>query len=946
MKKVFFTILFLLSINLSAQVISSEPQFPTIQDSIVVYFNANEITGRGKELATYSGTVDVHTGVLTNKSINDGDWKYVIAEWSQNPAKAQTVRTSPGYYKLTIGNPFQYYPITNLPSDEKIISLAFVLRAANRSIQTDNLYLEIFEEGIKLKILEPVNLPIYPEAGEKINFSAASENADSIAMFFNNQYLTSTTNDTINYEITASGTGRQWIKFTVYSGGETLSDSTHFYVREPVVIEELPQGVQAGINYINDNTVTLVFFAPYKNFVYLIGDFNDWKFDPDINPDTDEEWLFDPQYYLKLTPDSTTYWTTITGLTPGQEYRFQYSVNGTLKIADPYSDKILEEEDSEIEETTYPDLIPYPEDKTNFSVSVFQTAQEEYQWEVTDFERPEKTELIIYELLVRDFTEAHDYKTLIDTLDYLENLGVNAIELMPVNEFEGNESWGYNTSFYFAPDKYYGSKNDLKKFIDECHKRGIAVIMDIVLNHMYGRSSFVRLYSSGDYGPPTSENPWFNVTSPNQTFSFGYDLNHTKSATQQLVDRVNRYWLEEYKFDGYRFDFTKGFTQTPGDGGGFDQSRINILKRMADKIWEFDSTAYVILEHFAPDSEEKILTDYGMMTWGNNNYNYNEATMGNVSTSNFSRISYKAHSFANPYSVGYMESHDEERLMYRNLQHGNSSGSYNIKNKLEALQRIKLAAAFFFTVPGPKMIWQFGELGYDFSIDYNGRTGNKPVRWDYYNDPPRYKLYKVFSELIKLRKNNEVFNTENFSLSSAGSVKRLQLKHETMDVIVLGNFDVVNKTSSPNFTKKGNWYNYFSGDSIYVADTLMSVDLLPGEFHIYTSLKLETPEEDILTDIEIINDNIPNEFELYQNYPNPFNPTTTISFAIPVGTQYAAYLQVFDILGREVITLVNENLQPGNYTINFDAGNLSSGVYFYKLTSGSFTQTKKMMLIK
>ncbi|KAB2839942.1 MAG: T9SS type A sorting domain-containing protein, partial [Melioribacteraceae bacterium] len=125
-----------------------------------------------------------------------------------------------------------------------------------------------------------------------------------------------------------------------------------------------------------------------------------------------------------------------------------------------------------------------------------------------------------------------------------------------------------------------------------------------------------------------------------------------------------------------------------------------------------------------------------------------------------------------------------------------------------------------------------------------------------------------------------------------------------------------------------------------------SVDLLPGEFHIYTSLKLETPEEDILTDIEIINDNIPNEFELYQNYPNPFNPTTTISFAIPVGTQYAAYLQVFDILGREVITLVNENLQPGNYTINFDAGNLSSGVYFYKLTSGSFTQTKKMMLIK
>lgn len=167
-----------------------------------------------------------------------------------------------------------------------------------------------------------------------------------------------------------------------------------------------------------------------------------------------------------------------------------------------------------------------------------------------------------------------------------------------------------------------------------------------------------------------------------------------------------------------------------------------------------------------------------------------------------------------------------------------------------------------------------------------------------------------------------------------------------MDVIVLGNFDVVSKTSSPNFTKKGNWYDYFSGDSIDVADTLMSVDLLPGEFHIYTSVKLETPEEDILTDVKEISNNIPDEYELYQNYPNPFNPTTTISFTIPVGAQHAAHLQVFDILGREITTLVNENLQPGNYTVSFDAGNLSSGVYFYKLNSGSFTQTKKMLLIK
>lgn len=948
MKKILLIIALIFFNEISAQVISSEPEFPTVNDSLVIFFNANEITGRGKELATYSGTVDVHTGVLTNKSSDSDDWKYVIAGWDQNIAKAQCIKVSAGVYKLIIGFPLEYYSITNLSSDEKVEKLAFVLRASNRSIQTDNLYLDIYEEGLKLKILEPVNLPIYPETGEKINFKATSESADSIAMFLNDSYLTSTSNDTIDYEITAAGTGRKWVKFTVYKNGEELSDSTHFYVRDAVTVEDMPAGIETGINYIDNSTVTLAIFAPHKDFVYLIGDFNDWKFDPEINPDTDEAWLFDPQYYLRITPDSTTYWTTITGLSPNQEYRFQYLIDGTLKIADPYAEKILEVEDSLISETTYPNLIPYPKDKTSFSVSVLQTAQTPYEWEAAEYQKPAQTDLIIYELLIRDFVDTHDYKTLIDTLSYLEKLGVNAIELMPVNEFEGNESWGYNPSFFFAPDKYYGPKNDLKKFIDECHKRGIAVIMDIVLNHMYGRSSFVRLYSSGDFGPPTSENPWFNVSSPNQTFSFGYDLNHESVYTQELVDRVNRYWLEEYNFDGFRFDFTKGFTQTPGDGGGFDQSRIQILERMADKIWEYDSTAYVILEHFAPDSEEKVLTDYGMMTWGNNNYNYNEATMGYVSTSNFSRISYKSHSFTKPYSVGYMESHDEERLMYKNLQYGNSSGSYNIKNHLEALQRMKLAAAFFFTVPGPKMIWQFGELGYDYSIDYNGRVGNKPIRWDYYEDPARLKLYKVFSAIINLRTDNDVFKTTDFTLSLAGSIKRIQLKHESMDLIVLGNFDVTTRTSSPNFTKSGTWYDFFSGESIDAADTLLTVELKPGEFHIYTSEKVATPEQDILTDVYDVESGLRTEFNLEQNYPNPFNPSTKITFTIPAGTANftGARLQVFDILGREVATLVNKNLTPGIYNVDFNAAGLSSGIYFYRLTFGKYSQTKKMLLLR
>ena len=111
-----------------------------------------------------------------------------------------------------------------------------------------------------------------------------------------------------------------------------------------------------------------------------------------------------------------------------------------------------------------------------------------------------------------------------------------------------------------------------------------------------------------------------------------------------------------------------------------------------------------------------------------------------------------------------MESHDEERLMFKNLTYGNSSGSYSIKNFNVALNRMKLAGAFFFTVPGPKMIWQFGELGYDVSIDFNGRVGEKPVRWNYLGDDRRTNLYKVYAALTKLKTDYEAFSTTNFTL--------------------------------------------------------------------------------------------------------------------------------------------------------------------------------------
>ena len=96
--------------------------------------------------------------------------------------------------------------------------------------------------------------------------------------------------------------------------------------------------------------------------------------------------------------------------------------------------------------------------------------------------------------------------------------------------------------------------------------------------------------------------------------------------------------------------------------------------------------------------------------------------------------------------------------------------------------------------------------------------------------------------------------------------------------------------------------------------------------------------------IHNITTEIPSKYDLAQNYPNPFNPVTNLEFGIPdLGF---VSLKIYDLLGKEVVTLVNEKLNPGTYRVEFDAGSLTSGVYFYRLTSGDFTDTKRMVLVK
>lgn len=593
---------------------------------------------------------------------------------------------------------------------------------------------------------------------------------------------------------------------------------------------DLPAGAKDGVAFINNGASAIVtLYAPGKTSVSLIGEFNDWSATKAV---------------MKKTTDGNTWWVQIDNLNPSTEYAYQFLVDGNLKVADPYCEKILDpDNDKYITSTIYPNLKAYPSGKTTGIVSVMQANQSVYTWKNTNFVRPDKNNLVIYELLVRDFTTDHSYASTLTKLDYLVSLGINAVELMPVNEFEGNSSWGYNPSFYFATDKYYGTKTALQNFIDECHGKGIAVIMDMVLNHSFGQSPMVQLYFDGS--KPTANSPWFNVD-PKHPFNVGYDFNHESAATKYFSKNVMKFWMQQYKIDGFRFDLSKGFTQkTSTDDSQFrlyDAGRIAIWKDYNSFIKSVDpNNFYVILEHFAEESEEKVLADDGMMLWNNLNYNMNEATMGYIGTSDFSWGFYAKHGFSKSESlIGYGESHDEERLNFKNITYGNSSGSYVIKGNLAtSLKREELAAAFLFSIPGPKMIWQFGELGYDYSINYNNdRTGEKPIKWDYYSDPNRKALYDAYSKFIKLKKNNSIFNAVNSSYNLAGSVKYIKLTEGTNTVVVVGNFDVVNQTANVDFGTSGTWIDAV-GNSINLSSNTYSATLAPGEYHIFSKAALK-----------------------------------------------------------------------------------------------------------
>ena len=951
MKKIVLFALLLSTLHSFAQLSWQGGTTPEQTSSATLLFNKS-----GTPLAGYTGVIYAHIGV----TLNGAPWQGVIGSWGNNSLQPSLTLVSGTTYKLDLTPTIQsFFGITS----GTISKINVVLRGSTGSPQTTDL--EINVGAFQVNLTAPLNnSTTILNSGAALTVAANNTNGTANYVLKGNGTTLNTATGVATYSYTHINiTTNQYYALEVTQGAITTTKNFRVLVNPNTTSQAMPAGLVNGINYnTSDNTkATLVLDAPLKDFVYVAGSFNNW------NPSS--------SYAMKKDPSSGKYWLELTGLTPGTNYSYQYWVvdqtpiansPALVKVADPCSTTVLSPyDDPYISSTTYPNLPIYPAGQER-EVTLLKTGQTAYNWQVPNFTKPNKDKLVVYELLIRDFDANRNFQDVINRIQYFRDLGINAIELMPVMEFEGNESWGYNTAFHMALDKFYGTPEKFKELVDVCHQNGIAIILDLAFNHAFGRNPMVRMWmndADGDgWGPPSSENPYFNTVAKH-SYSVGEDFNHASALTKTYVKQTIKQWITEFKIDGFRWDLTKGFTQncTASDQtctNNYQQDRVDILKDYADYSWSLDPNHYVIFEHLGSDNEEQQWANYrlsegkGIMMWGEMFSQYKELALG-FSGQNISRMSHTSRGFTGKRLLGYPESHDKDRMMYEAITYGSTTGTSPVNGNLtNALNRMGAIGATSILVPGPKMIWHFAELGNNQSIytcaDGSVNTENDAtsgdcklatkaqVQWtqNWLADNRRASILNDWSKLIKLKTSEPVFvGDHTISPESSNNFKqRIYIYNNTFttaqlrNVVVLANFSPSDLTINPNFptdvyTYPMTWYDLMNNNTAITITTPTDlVTVNSGRFRVFGNRPATLSSEDYnaFTPDVIV-------------YPNPVKN----SFAI---NQEADSVEIYNLTGQLV---GNYAAISADQVINIDY--LQSGIYLVKVkTNTGLIQTKKI----
>ena len=835
-----FTLLF--SLVFTTMVFAQVTTIPSIiqkgyDGEVTIIFNPNE----GNKGMVGASKCFAHTGLITSASSNDGDWKNVIDGWRGSSTKGQLTKDG-DKWKLVIPNMYEFYGVNK---STEIKKLAFVFHDGpggskeGKTAENTDIFVELAEAGLAVSI--STAMPEISKKGDEVTLQCFATEAASLSLMLNGKEVLVQEGTELTYTHTFDAEGDYIFSFTATKGDEVKNITAQTCVVSDPVKAARPVGIDMGIYYddADPTKVTLATYAASKTapaqHVFVVGDFNDWA--------------ISNKYQMKQ--DGNYFWLEIGGLTPQQEYAMQYVVvreDGVIKkISDLYSEKVLHKDDQWEPSKVNPDLMPYPA-KGDGYVTVIQTAKPKFQWsEATlNFKRPDKNNLVIYEAWIYDHTVERTIEGMTNRMYYYEDMGINAIELMPVQEFDGNLNWGYSPNHYFAFDKAYGTPEQLKIFIDECHKRGIAVILDMVFNHATGLNPMNKLYP---YGDELKHNPWFNVNAPHGDNVYE-DWNHDFEPAHNMFIRVLQYWLTEYKVDGFRLDLSHGLCGTQAG-----TSVRNIKDYYEKGVKAIAPDAYMILEHWGNNCENdrKELIKEGMLCWDNTTQAYYQTAMGWLkdgdSFSNANRDGY----------VSYCESHDEERAFFKAKEWGD--GDLKTDDQ-ERIGRVPVNMAFLTLLNGPQMFYHFAEFGFDYSKWQNangqwgkddsgaapyGKTG---VSNDNYKMQAKARIetwlgegawrtaaFHKVGQAIQLRTRlmPQVFegNPTKVDIGSGKAVRTIQWGS---DVFVAGNFSA---TAEKTVTiPEGKWYNYYEQKE----QTETTVTLAPGALMILTGAPQTLPE--------------------------------------------------------------------------------------------------------
>ena len=538
-------------------------------------------------------------------------------------------------------------------------------------------------------------------------------------------------------------------------------------------------------------------FAPYNKAVALIGSFSAWE---DIPMQQGEDGYFRAQVELE---DGT--------------YHYKFRVQSKswfvepdewLEVVDPYA--------TDIDNSTQNGVV---------QIKNGQKIVDTYIWKHDNKPLPSDRELVIYELHVADFSGGEPdryvrgkYKHVVEKLDFLADLGINAIELMPLKEYPGDYGWGYNPRYFFAAESSYGSTDELKNLIDECHARGIRVIMDGIYNHSESSSPLTQIDHDYWYhhSPRDPDNNW----GPEFNYDF-YDENLDVKPAWTFIGDVVRYWIEEYHVDGIRYDAARQIANYD-----FMHWIVAETKKTAG-VRPF----YNIAEHIP---ETTSITNVDGPMDGCWHDSFRSVITGHICGDMFDIeqlkdvIDCKRKGFMGATNVvNYLTNHDHNHILAE-------LGNRNIFND-EAFKRAKLGAAILMTAVGVPLIWMGEEFG---ECKHNTQEQAK-VEWALLDNDLNRELFEYYKGLIHLRKNNQALYAENINFfhqdPNSHVLAYTRWNEEGSRVAVVANFSGnfwAGYTIS-HFPANGTWHEWTGDYDVESGADNMMIDLAEYEAKVF-----------------------------------------------------------------------------------------------------------------